>query len=271
MNRAPTLHRLGIQAFHPRLIEGNAIQLHPLVCTAFNADFDGDQMAVHLPLSKEARWEADNLMAAEKNMLKPATGSPVITPSQDIVLGCFYLTRYVEGDEKRVKIFGNEKEAMLAYKSRIISLHQKIKIRFTDLTKFEKGQSPILETSIGRMIYNSVLPENMPYYNEVVGKKKLGKIISLHLEYYGQEKTALFLDELKNLGFKYATKAGYSLGMDDFPKVTEKGPIVKEAEGRVRQVEEQYQEGLLTQAERHAKIIEIWTETKDKVVAGNAK
>jgi DNA-directed RNA polymerase subunit beta' len=269
LNRAPTLHRLGIQAFHPRLIEGNAIQLHPLVCTAFNADFDGDQMAVHLPLSKEARWEADNLMAAEKNILKPATGQPVITPSQDIVLGCYYLTRYEEGEEKATKYFSDEKEATLAYKSRLIGLHDKIKVRFTNMEKFPEATPSLVETSFGRMAFNAVLPAQMPYYNEVINKKKFGKIISLYLEFYGQEKTAVFLDELKNLGFRYATKSAYSLGMDDFPRIVEKGPIVKVSENLVRQVEEQYQEGLLTQAERHAKIIEIWTETKDKVVAGN--
>lgn len=268
LNRAPTLHRLGIQAFHPRLIEGNAIQLHPLVCTAFNADFDGDQMAVHLPLSKEARWEADNLMAAEKNILKPATGAPVIAPNQDIVLGCYYLTRADDAETKLVKTFSTEKEAVLAYKSRVIALHQKIKVRFTDLSKFTEEQGSIIETSIGRILLNAAMPDKMPYYNELINKKKLGKIISLHLEYYGQEKTALFLDELKNLGFRYATKAGYSLGMDDFPKIVEKDPIIKEADGRVQQVEEQYQEGLLTQAERHQKIVEIWAETKDKVVTG---
>ncbi len=268
LNRAPTLHRLGIQAFHPRMIEGNAIQLHPLVCTAFNADFDGDQMAVHLPLSKEARWEADNLMAAEKNILKPATGAPVIAPSQDIVLGCFYLTRADEKASKAVMAFSTEKEAVLAYKSRVITLHQQIKVRFTDLSKFTEDQGAIVETSIGRLLFNSVMPDKMPYYNELINKKKLGKIISLHLEYYGQEKTALFLDDLKNLGFRYATKAAYSLGMDDFPKIVEKDPIVKEADGRVQLVEEQYQDGLLTQAERHQKIIEIWAETKDKVVTG---
>ncbi|MFA5127665.1 MAG: DNA-directed RNA polymerase subunit beta' [Patescibacteria group bacterium] len=268
LNRAPTLHRLGIQAFHPRLIEGNAIQLHPLVCTAFNADFDGDQMAVHLPLSKEARWEADNLLAAEKNILKPATGQPVITPSQDIVLGCFYLTR-MDVEDKPVKAFSNEKDAMFAYKSRVITLGQKIKVRFTDMTKFPKDQSTIVETSIGRMIFNSVLPDKMQYYNEGIGKKKLSKIISLHLEFYGQEKTAQFLDDLKNLGFRYATKSGYSLGMADFPKIVAKDAIIKDADGLIRLVEEQYQEGLLTQAERHQKIIEVWTETKDKVAAGN--
>jgi len=269
LNRAPTLHRLGIQAFHPRLVEGNAIQLHPLVCTAFNADFDGDQMAVHLPLSKEAKAEAENLMAAEKNILKPATGSPVITPNQDIVLGCFYLTRINENNEQKRKYFSNEKEAMFAYKNRIIGLQELIKVRFTDLTKFPGNEGELIETTIGRMVFNSVLPDRMNYYNEVVGKKKLSSIISLFLEFYGQEKTALFLDELKNLGFRYATKSGYSLGMDDFPKVVEKDAIIKEAENTIRLVEEQYQEGLLTQAERHAKIIEIWTETKDKVVAGN--
>jgi DNA-directed RNA polymerase subunit beta' len=268
LNRAPTLHRLGIQAFHPRLIEGNAIQLHPLVCTAFNADFDGDQMAVHLPLSKEARWEADNLLAAEKNILKPATGQPVITPSQDIVLGCFYLTR-MDVDEKPVKAFSDERDAMFAYKSRIITLGQKIKVRLTDMTKFPKDQGSIIETSIGRMIFNSVLPDKMQFYNEGIGKKKLSKIISLHLEFYGQEQTAQFLDELKNLGFRYATKSGYSLGMADFPKIIAKDAIIKDADNMIRLVEEQYQEGLLTQTERHQKIIEVWTETKDKVAAGN--
>ncbi|PIT88521.1 MAG: DNA-directed RNA polymerase subunit beta' [Candidatus Magasanikbacteria bacterium CG10_big_fil_rev_8_21_14_0_10_36_32] len=271
LNRAPTLHRLGIQAFHPRLIEGNAIQLHPLVCTAFNADFDGDQMAVHLPLTKEARWEADNLMAAEKNILKPATGSPVITPKQDIVLGCFYLTRLDEDQEekKTFKHFTSEKEALLAYKNRLIDLHERIKVRFVDLSKFPEGTKPLIETTVGRIIFNDGLPEKIPYYNEVINVKKLAKIISLILEFYGQQNTAVFLDDLKNLGFKYATKSGYSLSMMDFPKIVAKEGIIKEAEQMVRQADDQFQEGLLTQTERHARILEIWTETKEKVVANN--
>jgi DNA-directed RNA polymerase subunit beta' len=158
LNRAPTLHRLGIQAFHPRLVEGKAIQLHPLTCTAFNADFDGDQMAVHLPLTDEARYEAENLMASEKNLLKPATGGPVITPKQDIALGCFYLTHYSVEDTKEVtKFFSSEKEAKLAYKSRIITLHERIKIRFTNLEKFPEGTNALIETSLGRLLFNEII------------------------------------------------------------------------------------------------------------------
>ena len=271
LNRAPTLHRLGIQAFRPRLIEGSAIQLHPLVCTAFNADFDGDQMAVHLPLTAEAQLEAENLMAAEKNLLKPATGLPVITPKTDIVLGCFYITKARDvSSDKSVKYFGSEKEAILAYKSRIITLQDTIKVRLTDgLNKFPEGTGNLLETTVGRIIFNQILPEKLPYYNEVVGVKKLAKIISLFLEFYGMEKTAFFLDELKNLGFKYATKSGYSLGMDDFPKIPAKAAVLEKCDKIVFEVENQYRDGLLTNAERHGKILQIWTDAKEQIVAEN--
>ncbi|HRY36681.1 MAG TPA: DNA-directed RNA polymerase subunit beta' [Candidatus Magasanikbacteria bacterium] len=272
LNRAPTLHRLGIQAFHPRLIEGSAIQLHPLVCTAFNADFDGDQMAVHLPLTVEARWEADNLMAAEKNILKPATGQPVVTPKQDIVLGCFYLTHLRENREnKNMRYFSSEKEALFAYKSRIITLHEKIKVRFTDMKKFLEGTTPLMETTIGRIIFNEVLPDEINFVNDVITVKKLGGIISSYLEIYGQEKTAAFLDDLKNLGFKYATKSGYSLSMNNFPKIEEKTALLKESDAKVREVENLRNEGLLTQGEKHAKILEIWTEVKDKIISTNVR
>ncbi len=268
LNRAPTLHRLGIQAFHPRLVEGKAIQLHPLVCTAFNADFDGDQMAVHLPLTAEARYEAENLMAAEKNLLKPATGQPVITPKQDIALGCFYLTHYNIGDAGEVKkFFASEKEAKLAYKNRIITLHERIKVRFANLDKLAADGSPMLETSVGRILFNEVIPAKLPYFNETINVKSLARIIRLCLELYGQQETAYFLDELKNLGYRYVTKSGYSLGMDDFPKIPEKPQFVREADEKVREMEEQFQEGLITQGERHAKIIEIWTEAKEKIMA----
>ncbi|MBI2037401.1 MAG: DNA-directed RNA polymerase subunit beta' [Candidatus Magasanikbacteria bacterium] len=271
LNRAPTLHRLGIQAFHPRLIEGKAIQLHPLVCTAFNADFDGDQMAVHLPLTAEARWEADNLMAAEKNILKPATGSPVITPKQDIALGCYYLTRYETNDTGEVKNhFSSEKEAILAYRSRVISLQERIKVRFQDVSRFAEGVNPILETSVGRILFNKILPPQLPYFNETINVKKLGHIIRLCLELTNdQQEVAYFLDELKNLGYRYVTKSGYSLGMDDFPAISEKPGMLAESDKMVAIVEEQYQEGLLTQSERHVKILEIWAETKERIVAKN--
>jgi len=272
LNRAPTLHRLGIQAFHPRLVEGKAIQLHPLTCAAFNADFDGDQMAVHLPLTTEARWEADNLMAAEKNLLKPATGQPVITPSQDIVLGCYYLTHYHTDDTKEVKkYFSCEQEAKLAYKSRVITLHERIKVRFSNLEKFPKDTSALVETSIGRLIFNEVLPEKLPYYNEVITKKKTAQIISLCLELYGQQKTAYFIDDLKNLGFKYVTKSGYSIGIANFPAVPERHALLAEGDVAVRETEEQFQEGLLTQNERHSKILEIWAGVKDRVLVQSQK
>jgi len=271
LNRAPTLHRLGIQAFRPRLIEGSAIQLHPLVCVAFNADFDGDQMAVHLPLTVEAQWEAENLMAAEKNLLKPATGLPVITPKTDIVLGCFYITKGRDAvSGKAMRVFGSEKEAVLAYKSRIINLQEIIKVRmFDNIDKFPESVNHIVETTIGRILFNQIIPEKLPYYNEVVGVKKLSKIISLFLEFYGTAKTAEFLDNLKNIGFKYATKSGYSLGMNDFPKIPEKAAILEKCDKIVLDVENQYREGLLTNAERHTKILQIWTDAKEQIMTFN--
>ncbi len=270
LNRAPTLHRLGIQAFRPRLIEGKAIQLHPLVCPAFNADFDGDQMAVHLPLTEEAKWEAENLMAAERNILKPATGRPVATPGHDIALGSYYITKYAEADKAEVKkFFSNITEAKFAYKMKKIQLKERIKVRFENMSKFEEGASPLVETSIGRIFFNEILPEKLPYYNEAISKKHLGQIIQFLLEFYGQEETARVLDNMKELGFRYVTKSGYSLGMDDFGHIEEKKELLKEGDEKVRVVEEQYQEGLLTDSERHSKVLEIWTDIKERVVSHN--
>ncbi|MBP9761084.1 MAG: DNA-directed RNA polymerase subunit beta' [Candidatus Magasanikbacteria bacterium] len=270
LNRAPTLHRLGIQAFKPILMEGKAIRLHPLVCPAFNADFDGDQMAVHLPLTEEAKWEAEHLMASEKNILKPATGKPVTTPQQDIALGCYYLTKYAESDTAEVKkFFSNITEARFAYKMRKIHLKERIKVRFDDVSKFEEGTPALIETSIGRIFFNEILPEKLPYFNETVTKKQLGRIIQLLLEWYGQEETAVVLDRMKRLGFKYVTKSGYSLGMDDFGNIEEKAALLKEGDAEIRLVEEQYQEGLLTDTERHSKVLEIWTNIKERVVSYN--
>jgi DNA-directed RNA polymerase subunit beta' len=272
LNRAPTLHRLGIQAFRPLLIEGKAIRLHPLVCPAFNADFDGDQMAVHVPLTEEARWEAENLMAAEKNLLKPATGNPVVTPQQDIALGMYYLTKYAEDDTAEVKkFFSSIRDARFAYKNRYISLKERIKVRFDDLSKFPEGTYPIIETSIGRIFFNEILPNKLPYYNESITKKQMGGIIQFLLEVYGQQETAVVLDKIKSLGFKYVTKSGYSLGMDNFGRIDEKKALVDEGDNQIQLVEEQFQEGLLTDSERHAKVLEIWTEVKDKVVSHNKK
>jgi len=268
LNRAPTLHRLGIQAFRPILVEGKAIRLHPLVCPAFNADFDGDQMAVHLPLSEQAKWEAENLMASEKNLLKPATGSPVITPAQDIALGCYYMTKYKESDTAEVKkYFANITEAKYAYKTRFITLKERIKVRFSDLSKFEEGQSAIVETSIGRIFFNEILPNKLVYFNQVITKKDLSNIIQSLLEIYGQEVTAHHLDKIKSLGYKYVTKSGYSLGKDDFPSLDMKAEVLAAADTQVQLVQEQYGEGLLTDSERHSKILEIWAEAKDNLLA----
>lgn len=267
LNRAPTLHRLGIQAFRPTLVEGKAIRLHPLVCSAFNADFDGDQMAVHVPLSEKAKWEAENLMAAEKNLLKPATGSPVITPQQDIALGCYYLTKTEEGSADATRYFANVTEAKYAYKTRQIKLKEKIKVRFTDLSKFEDGEGPIVETSIGRVLFNEIFPDKIPFYNDTVTKKHLSKIIALSLEIYGQEKTAFLLDKIKNLGYKYVTKSGYSLGKDHFPLIPVKKDLLGTSDEKIRMIEDQFQEGLLTDAERHSKVLEIWTQAKDELMS----
>ncbi len=269
LNRAPTLHRLGIQAFIPRLVEGKAIRLHPLVCSAFNADFDGDQMAVHLPLSEQAKWEAENLMASEKNLLKPATGNPVITPAQDIALGCYYLTKHNKIDEKTdvTKNFAHITEAKYAYKTNLITLKERINVRFDNMQKFEKDTHPIVETSIGRILFNEILPDKLPYYNQTVTKKDLSAIIQLLLEYYGQEITAQHLDKIKSLGYTYVTKSGYSLGKDDFPYIDTKQDVVDESDKQTQLVQEQYNEGLLTDSERHSKVLEIWADAKDRLLA----
>ncbi len=270
LNRAPTLHRLGIQSFRPRLVEGKAIQLHPLVCPAFNADFDGDQMAVHLPLTEEAKWEAEHLMAAERNILKPATGSPVTTPQQDIAFGCYYLTKYREDDTAEAKnFFASEQAAHFAYKNRLINLKERIVIRFTDLAKFPTDTGSRIETSVGRLFFNEILPDKLPYYNEAITKKHLSAIIQRLLELYGQEETARVLDKMKDLGFKYITKSGYSLGMDDFGHIAEKSTLLREGDSEIQMVEEQYQEGLLTDSERHAKVLEIWAGVKDRILSHN--
>ncbi|HPV70659.1 MAG TPA: DNA-directed RNA polymerase subunit beta' [Candidatus Magasanikbacteria bacterium] len=267
LNRAPTLHRLGIQAFKPILMEGKAIRLHPLVCTAFNADFDGDQMAVHVPLTEQARNEARDIMLSTKNLLKPATGSPIVTPKQDIAWGVFYLTSLDDRlTTERIKSFSNIREAEMAYKLRRIKLQQKIIVRFDNLDKFPKGTKSLVETTMGRIFFNQVLPVGLPYYNEIVPVKKLGEIVKTCMELFGFEKTAEVLDQIKTLGYRYITKSGYSLNMHDFPKVTAKKAIVQEGDRQVSEIEQQYAEGLLTDQERHGKIIEVWTKIKDEVV-----
>ncbi|HAA89864.1 MAG: DNA-directed RNA polymerase [Thermoanaerobacterales bacterium 50_218] len=256
LNRAPTLHRLGIQAFEPVLVEGRAIQIHPLVCTGYNADFDGDQMAVHVPLSSEAQAEARILMLSSHNLLNPKDGSPVVTPTQDMVLGCYYLTLEKEGARGEGKIFCEPHEAIYAYESGVIDLHAKIKVR-------KDGQ--LLETTPGRLIFNEVIPDELGYINEVVTKKTLEQIIAKSYRQLGYSRTATLLDGIKELGFKYATKAGITIGITDITIPPDKEKILAEAEAEVAVVEEQYMNGLITQEERYEKVTGIWQKATEKV------
>jgi len=260
LNRAPTLHRLGIQAFRPTLIEGKAIQIHPLVCTAFNADFDGDQMAVHVPLTKEARHEAETLMLSTHNLLKPATGDPIVAPAQDIVWGTYYITLtnkdFADKKVEDMRFFCSEDEANLAYESNYIDLHEAISVKYN---------GTMLKTTAGRLIFNSLLPEKLKYINDVVGKGKLKDLIRECLRIYGEEETVKFIDGLKNRAFAFITKSGLSWGFGDLPSLPEKDRLIDAANKNVELIQEQYEEGLLTESERYAKVIEEWTNTKDKI------
>ena len=260
LNRAPTLHRLGIQAFRPTLIEGKAIQIHPLVCTAFNADFDGDQMAVHVPLTKEARHEAETLMLSTHNLLKPATGDPIVAPAQDIVWGTYYITLinkdFADKKVEDMRYFCNEDEANLAYENNFIDLHEAINVKYN---------GAMLKTTVGRLIFNSLLPEKLKFINDVVGKGKLKDLIRECLRIYGEEETVKFIDGLKNRAFAFITKSGLSWGFGDLPSLPEKDRLIDIANKNVEIIQEQYEEGLLTESERYAKVIEEWTNTKDKI------
>ncbi|MFA6410470.1 MAG: DNA-directed RNA polymerase subunit beta' [Candidatus Buchananbacteria bacterium] len=270
LNRAPTLHRLGIQAFKPILIEGKAIQIHPMVCEAFNADFDGDQMAVHVPLTEQAKWEAANLMIASRNILKPATGDPVARPTKDMVWGCYYITILREEKDQKIKVFTDCQEAILAYNLNQLKIQQKIKVRadawLAPKLKAAGVKDKIYETSVGRIIFNQVLPDDYPFQNRIVDSKILRQLVSDFLERYDEIEVAKLLDAIKNLGFRYLTKSGYSWGMDDVPKIENKKEVILEGEQEVEEVENQYNFGLLTDSERKIKIIEIWMGVKDKIV-----
>jgi len=273
LNRAPTLHRLGIQAFKPVLIEGKAIQIHPVVCEAFNADFDGDQMAVHVPLTEKAKWEAANLMVASRNLLKPATGDPVARPTKDIVWGCYYLTLIKPDDKKAaMRVFSSPQEAILAYQLGNVNVQQKIKVRADDwLEKKLKAagiKDKIVEISVGRILFNQVLPDDYPFQNQIMDSSGLRRMISEFLEkYYDEKLVAELIDKIKFLGLKYLTQSGYSWGMDDVPKLEAKKEIIIQGEREADEVESQYNSGLLTDSERHIKVIEIWMGVKDKIVA----
>ncbi|MDO8601525.1 MAG: DNA-directed RNA polymerase subunit beta', partial [bacterium] len=256
LNRAPTLHRLGIQAFEPLLIEDMAIQLHPMVCPAFNADFDGDQMAVHLPLSDDAQKEATEIMLSSRNLLKPATGEPIAVPHQDIVLGVYYLTRLNPEGKGKGKAFSSRMEAMLAFDADAVAINAPIVI-------YENQGK--LETSVGRVIFNSALPSDFPFVNQQLNKKALLKVVSQIVRQYGTEGAPDCLDSIKRIGFEYVTHSGITWGMDDLRTPKEKAGIMAEAEIAVQAVREQYENGFLTEAERHSRIVSIWTEVKNKI------
>lgn len=257
LNRAPTLHRLGIQAFRPRLIEGKAIQVHPLVCEAYNADFDGDQMAVHVPLTAEARYEAEHIMLSIRNLLKPSSGSPVATAGKDIVWASFYLTMTLtEPDEKTMKTFADTDEVLYALGQGHLSYQDWVRTVIN---------GNMMVTTPGRIIVNSTLPERVGFQNKILGKKELAAIIRDILEYYGQEYTARTLDNIKNLGFTYATKSGYSWSLSGLPEIPQKAELIAEGDKRILEIEDYFAQGLLTQSERHAQIIKVWTEIKDRV------
>jgi DNA-directed RNA polymerase subunit beta' len=259
LNRAPTLHRLGIQGFQPVLIEGKAIQIHPMVCAAFNADFDGDQMAVHLPLTEEARQEARNLMLSTNNLLKPATGQPVARPDKDIAWGAFYMTTLQEPARGNVKTFGTARQAVYAYQNGLLSIREKIRTRIPELG------NEVVETNAGRIILNELFPKEVGFRNEPIGTKQLAEVARITLELRGFDRAARFLDEVKETGFTYATRSGFSYGMGDLPRVKEKERLLAEGEQKVQEIEEQYEEGLLTKSERYNQIIKLWADVKDRI------
>jgi len=258
LNRAPTLHRLGIQAFRPRLIEGKAIQIHPLVCAAFNADFDGDQMAVHLPLSDKAQEEAGRLMLSAQNLLKPSSGEPIITPSQDMVLGAYYLTQAFKGKKGEGMTFTDISEAVNAYRMGFVDLHAAIKGRM-------KGK--IQDTTVGRMIFNSFLPEEIEYVNKSMNQAALKQVLADILDTCGKEPTARVADEFKRVGFKFATKSGLSISVFDMVVPEERGGMIQEADEKVRKINNQYWKGWITDEERYNHAIGIWSSLKGDISA----
>ncbi|MDD5080729.1 MAG: DNA-directed RNA polymerase subunit beta' [Candidatus Omnitrophica bacterium] len=260
LNRAPTLHRLSIQAFYPKLIEGKAIRLHPLVCAAFNADFDGDQMAVHVPLSLEAQAEAKVIMLAVNNIFSPADGRPILSPSQDMIIGLRYLTLAMEGLMGQGLTFSCSDEVVTAYQDAEVDLQAKIKLRIKDGEK-----TKIIETTVGRVMFNRILPEGFRYVNDILGKKAVSSIISECHKEFGHEETIKLLDAIKDIGFKYATVGGVSISVDDLKIPAQKKACLDESYLEVNRVEDQYRKGIITERERGNKIRDIWTRTTDKV------
>ncbi len=260
LNRAPTLHRLGVQAFEPLLIDGKAIQLHPLVCAAFNADFDGDQMAVHVPLSVEAQMEARVLMMSTNNILSPATGRPIIGPSQDIVLGCYYMTRERDGAVGQDMRFSSPEEVRCAYDAGVAELHARVKVRISE---------EMIDTTVGRILLREIVPGEIPieFINKVMDKKALGELIDQAYRRLGNKATVLLADRLRSLGYQHATRAGVSISIHDMQIPSDKEKFIEAASQEVREIEEQYQEGLITDGERYNKVIDIWAQATEQVAA----
>jgi len=259
LNRAPTLHRLGIQAFHPLLIEGKAIRLHPLVCPAFNADFDGDQMAVHLPLSYEAQIEARLLMLAPRNILHPADGRPIAVPSKDMVLGCYYITKILSDGKGAGRVFSNRKEAMIAYEAGVVGLHSPVKIRI---------YGDMIETTVGRVMFNEIIPkkeDHAVFYNELMTNRRIQTIVAEVYEYLDFDETAKFLDDLKSLGFSTSTSGGLSISVSDVEVPAEKNDLINASQEKVDDIQSQYEMGLITDGERYNMIIDTWTHTTMEV------
>ena len=271
LNRAPTLHRLGIQAFEPVLIEGKAIQLHPLVCTAFNADFDGDQMAVHVPLSIEAQIEARALMMSTNNVLSPANGEPVIVPTQDIVLGLYYMTRDRVNAKGEGSVFVDTAEVHRAYESRAVDLHAKVRVRMCNTVVDSKGErkkvTALVSTTVGRALLSEILPDGFPFelINRPMTKKASSSIINVCYRDLGLKESVIFADRLMYMGFHYATRSGVSIGVNDMVVPEEKQKIIGAAEVQVREIEDQYTSGLVTNGERYNKVVDIWSRANDQV------
>jgi DNA-directed RNA polymerase subunit beta' len=263
LNRAPTLHRLGIQAFEPVLVEGNAIQIHPLVCTAFNADFDGDQMAIHIPLSNKAVQEARELMLSTRNLLLPANGKPIVGPTKDMVLGVYYLTMAKDDQLGEGKVFADIDEVALAYALNKVALHAKVKVmRVTD--RHSSRKHPV-ETTAGRALFNQVLPDELRYVNDVLDKGKLQDLVGTCYQKLGSEATAKLVDDVKSIGFKYATKSGTTIAVSDITVPKAKQEILDQVTQQVTKIEQQYRRGLITEDEQYVKTVELWTQATDDV------
>jgi len=268
LNRAPTLHRLGIQAFEPVLVEGNAIQIHPLVCAAFNADFDGDQMAVHVPLSDAAVTEARELMLSKHNLLLPANGEPIVGPTKDMVLGCYYLTIALPGAKGEGKTFSDYDEVSLAYSLGQLDLHAKINFY---ARPGPRRKMRLIETTVGRVLFNEILPPKLRFYNEVLDKAGLKALVGRAYQELGPEGTAELVDKIKDLGFKYATKSGITVAIEDLTIPEDKTAILDEVTNKVAEVERQYRRGLITQNEQYVKTVELWTEATERITAAVAR